>query len=115
MSHFWLYANRSTKNCTVNGFLRARENAPFDAIVLGQWQRLGPRFTSLKTDSFSSPMDGHEIGLALNKKILSTLKTLTRLIGPEASINNLLASAIAQQAGKREDGIYAVYEGIVQG
>ena len=56
-------------------------------------------------------MDGHEIGLALNKKILSTLKTLTRLIGPEASINNILASAIAQQAGKREDGIYAVYEG----
>jgi hypothetical protein len=56
-------------------------------------------------------MNGHEIGLALSKKILSTLKTLMRLIGPEVSSNTILTSTVVPQTGKREDGIYAVYEG----
>ena len=62
-----------------------------------------------------SPMDGHEIGLALNKRILSTVKTLIRLLGPEISINNVFASASLPQKKfyniKKDDGVYAVYEG----
>ena len=56
-------------------------------------------------------MDGHEIGLALNKRILSTVKTLIRLLGPEISINNVFASASLPQTAKKDDGVYAVYEG----
>ena len=58
-----------------------------------------------------SPMGGHEIGLALNKRILSTVKTLIRLLGPEISINNVFASASLPQTAKKDDGVYAVYEG----
>ena len=62
---------------------------------------------------FFSPLDGQEIGLALNKRLLSTLKTLLRLIGPEMSHNNVFASALQSHAGKKEDGIYAVFEGLL--
>jgi hypothetical protein len=56
-------------------------------------------------------MDGQEIGLALNKRILSTLKTLLRIIGPEISGHNSFASSTALHSAKKDDGIYAVYEG----
>jgi hypothetical protein len=33
------------------------------------------------------------------------------LIGPEISQNNVFASALIAHVGKKEDGIYAVFEG----
>jgi hypothetical protein len=60
----------------------------------------------------SSPLDGQEIGLALNKRILSTLKTLLRLIGPEVCQNNVFASASVSNVSKKEDGIFVVFEGL---
>ena len=59
-----------------------------------------------------SPLDGQEIGLALNKRILSTLKTLLRLIGPEVCHNNVFASASVSNVSKKEDGIFVVFEGL---
>jgi hypothetical protein len=59
-----------------------------------------------------SPLDGQEIGLALNKRILSTLKTLLRLIGPEVCQNNVFASASVSNVSKKEDGIFVVFEGL---
>ena len=42
---------------------------------------------------------------------LKCLLSHPRLIGPEISQNNVFASALIAHVGKKEDGIYAVFEG----